>query len=56
MARPPNVNPRGDCGRGSTSRGMDVPRLEIGECVVGVSGAGRLAEWSYDRAWVKRPV
>jgi len=55
-ARPPNVNGRGDGSRGSSSGGVDVPRLEVGEFLVGVSAAGRLAEWSYDRAGVKRLV
>lgn len=44
MARPPNVNGRGDGSRGRTSGGVDVPRLEVGEFLVRVSAAGRLAE------------
>lgn len=58
MARPPNVNGRGDDSRAGTSGGVDLPRLEVGvgEFLVGVPEVGRLAEWSYDRAGVKRPV
>ncbi len=56
IARPPNVNGRGDGSRECTSGGVDFPRLEVGNCLVGVSAAGRLAEWSYDRAGVERLV
>jgi hypothetical protein len=56
MARPPNVNGRGGGSRGSTSGAVDVPRLEVGEFLVEVSAAGRLVEWSYDGAGVKRLV
>ena len=56
VARSPNVNGRANGSRGSTSGGVDVPRLEDGEFLMGVSAAARLAEWPYDRAGVKRPV
>ena len=54
IPRPLNVNGRGDS-RGSND-GVDVPGLEVGECRVGASAAERLAEWSCDRAGVKRLV
>jgi hypothetical protein len=56
VPRPPNVNGRGDGSRGSTAGGVDVPRLEVGEFLVEVPAEGRLVEWSYDRAGVKRLV
>ena len=53
MPRPLNINGRGDS-RGSSNDGVDIPRLEVGECRVGASAAERLAEWSCERAGVKR--